>query len=251
MSKSNLFLLVIVSFLSSSIVSEAFGEKLCLKTTVDKKTLKAKHQSALAEKCPSGYVAIADSDYFVGPKGDVGPTGATGAQGSAGTSGNTGPQGPAGLVLSLFDSTDVTIGPIINIGCQQFFSDNQRRPIERVSVLLTIGGRTFPICASLDEFVPTGDIAFASTGCTGQAYLFPYSVPAASSTIFSAGIVTAAGSQRILYRPDYVTGASSVTRRSYYNTDGQCTDATATESLFPAIQVSNLSTAYPAPLEAR
>ncbi len=240
-----------MSFSAASIVSEAFAEKLCLKTTVDKKTLKTKHQSALAEKCPSGYVAIADSDYFVGPKGDVGATGATGPQGNAGATGSPGPQGSAGVSLSLFDSNNGTVGPIINIGCQQFFSDNQRRPFERVSVLLTNGGRTFPICASFDEFVPTADIAFASTGCSGQAYLFPSSVPATDSTLFSAGIVTAAGSQRILYRPDYVTGSASVTRRSYYNTDGLCVDATATETLFPAIQVSILSTTYPAPLEAR
>jgi hypothetical protein len=143
------------------------------------------------------------------------------------------------------------VGPVASLGCQQFFSDNQRKPIERVSVLITVDGLRYPVCASMDEFVANADVAFASTGCTGQAYLFPYSVPSGASTLFSAGLVTAAGTQRILYRPDYVTGSLSVTRRSHYNSDGVCTDSTQTETLFPAIQVSNLSAAYPAPLEVR
>ena len=229
----------------------AVADKLCLKTTVDKKTLKAKHQSALAANCPSGYAAIADSVYFVGPKGESGPVGTTGAQGSSGATGSIGPQGPAGETLSLYDSSNVKVGPVMNIGCQQFFSDNQRKPIERVSVLLTLGGLTFPVCASLDEFVATTDIAFASTGCTGQAYLFPYSVPSTGSTLFTAGVVTASGSQRILYRPDYVSGTSSVARRSSYNSDGVCSDSTATENLYPAILVSNLTTTHSTPLEVR
>lgn len=231
----------------------ANADKLCLKTTVNKKTLKATTVSALAAKCPSGYTAIADTDFFVGPEGDVGPQGAVGPQGSVGpqgVQGATGPQGAAGAGVSLYDSSDGLVGPVGSVGCQ-FYAEPDRKPMERVSVLLTIDNRTYSVCASLDEFIATTDVAFASTGCTGQAYLFPYSVPSTTSTLFTAGRVTAAGSQRILYRPDYVTGASTITRRSHYNSDGLCTDSTATETLFPAIQVSNLSTAYPAPLEVR
>ena len=48
-----------------------------------------------------------------------------------------------------------------------------------------------------------------------------------------------------------MTGVSSVTRRSFYNSEGVCTDTTSTDNLFPAIEVANLTTAYPAPLDVR
>ena len=251
MKKSSFLSALLVALFACFSALTAVADKLCLKTTVDKKTLKAKHQSALAANCPPGYAAIADSGYFVGPKGETGLVGPTGAQGGAGVTGSSGPQGAVGEVRSLYDSSNVKVGPVINIGCQQFFSDNQRKPIERVSVLVTIGGLTFPACASLDEFVGTSDVAFANTGCTGQAYLFLYSVPSTGSTLFTAGVVTGSGSHRIVYRPDYVTGASSVTRRSVYNSEGVCSDSTATETLFPAILVANLTSTYSAPLEVR
>jgi hypothetical protein len=264
-------------------VSAAKAEKLCLKTSVNKKTFKTTTISAIAATCPPGYTAIANTDYFVGPEGKtgpqgddgpqgavgpqgtqgavgpqgpqgaVGPQGVQGSQGPAGAkgdTGDTGPQGPAGVGVSLYDSSDALVGPVASAGCP-FFSVGESKPMERVSVLLTVAGRTYSVCASLDEFIANADVAFASTGCTGQAYLFPLSFPSTASTLFAPGRVTAAGSQRILYRPDYTTGSSSVTWRSSYNSEGLCTDNTSTDVLFPAIQVSNLSTAYPAPLEVR
>jgi hypothetical protein len=233
------------------------AEKLCIKTSVNRKSLRTTTVSAMASICPAGYTAIADTNFFSGPKGEAGIHGAAGAQGpqgpagAKGDTGNTGPQGPAGAVTSLYDSSDALVGPVANLGCPQFFSDNQRRPIERVSVLITVDGLRYPVCASMDEFVANAEVAFASAGCTGQAYLWPHDVPASATTLISAGLVTASGSQRILYRPDYAAGSLSATRRSFYNVDGQCTDVTQTETLFPAIQVSNLSAAYPAPLEVR
>jgi len=248
------------------------AEKLCIRTSVNRKSLRATTVSAIASICPAGYTAIADTNFFSGPKGEAGihgsagvqgpqgiqgpsgPKGDAGPQGPAGAkgdTGNTGPQGPAGAVTSLYDSDEALVGPVANLGCPQFVSDNQRRPIERVSVLITVDGLRYPVCASMDEFVANAEIAFASAGCTGQAYLWPHDVPTSATTLFSAGLVTASGSQRILYRPDYAAGSLSVTRRSFYNVDGQCTDVTQAETLFPAIRVSNLSEAYPAPLAVR
>jgi hypothetical protein len=263
--KNRRLLILTAGVITSLSITTAHADKLCLKTSFNRKTFKTTTVSALAAKCPSGYTAIADTDYFVGPEGEVGPQGAVGPQGSVGPqgpqgiqgatgakgdTGDTGPQGPAGSGVSLYNSSDALIGPVASVGCP-FFSVTESIPMERVSVLLTIAGRTYSVCASLDEFIANGEVAFSSTGCTGQAYLFPLSFPSTDSTIFAAGRVTAAGSQRILYRPDYATGASSVTRRSYYNSEGLCVDTTSTEVLFPAIQVSNLSTAYPAPLSVR
>lgn len=252
---------VLTAFVAFMIVAlysaPASAEKLCIKTSVNRKSLKATTVSAIASTCPAGYTAIADTNFFSGPKGEAGIHGATGAQGPqgiqgpAGPKGDTGPQGPAGATTSLYDSSGTLVGPVASLGCQQFFSDNQRKPIERVSVLITVDGLRYPVCASMDEFVANAEVAFASAGCTGQAYLWPHDVPASATTLFSAGLVTASGSQRILYRPDYAAGSLSVTRRSFYNVDGQCTDVTQTETLFPATQVSNLSAAYPAPLEVR
>jgi hypothetical protein len=256
----------------ASYSTPANAEKLCIKTSVNRKSLRATTVSAIASICPAGYTAIADTNFFTGPKGESGVHGAAGAQGpqgiqgpvgakgdigpqgpagAKGDTGSTGPQGPAGVVTSLYDSSNSLVGSVANLGCQQFFSDNQRKPIERVSVLLTIGDLSYPVCASADEFVATADIAFASAGCTGQAYLFPYDVPPTAATLLAAGRVIAAGGQRLLFRPDYSSGSVTATRRSYYNTEGNCIDTTSTETLYLAIQVSNLTVTYPAPLEVR
>jgi len=219
-----------------SALQTASADKLCLKTTVDKKSLKTKHRSIVTSSCPAGYTELADSGTFTGP---------------AGTQGSAGATGPAGAVLKLYDSADTEISPVINVGCQQFFSDNQRKPFEWVTVLLTLENRTYPLCASTEEFVATTDVAFASPSCTGQAFLFPYAVPSSASGLFDAAHVTAAGSDRILYRPDYAAGQQLVTRHSSRNSEGTCSDSTATEMLYPAVQVLDLGGAYVGPFEVR
>jgi hypothetical protein len=53
----------------------ANADKLCLKTTVNKKTFKATTQSVVGAACPSGYTAIADTKSFAGPAGPQGERG--------------------------------------------------------------------------------------------------------------------------------------------------------------------------------
>jgi hypothetical protein len=193
-------------FLSGVIffASTARTEKLCLKTTVAKGSLKVSTTGALAAKCPRGYVAIADTKFFAGPQGEIGPQGPSGekgdtgdagpqgAAGSKGDTGQTGPQGPAGAVISLYDSNDLLVGPVANVGCQfRVGSQVPKDPFNNSTVLATAGGMIFPLCATAAGFVVTGDLAFASPGCTGQAYLFPYYLPDSAGTLFAGGMVVA------------------------------------------------------------
>lgn len=53
------------------IAAEAKADKLCLKTTVNKRTFKVTTQSMVASTCPTGYTAVADTSSFRGPAGIV------------------------------------------------------------------------------------------------------------------------------------------------------------------------------------
>jgi hypothetical protein len=76
--------LIILSVLMAlSVGSTAVADKLCLQTTVNKKTFKVTNKSVVAATCPKGYTALADTSTFQGPAGSQGPSGS---------------QGPAGIV---------------------------------------------------------------------------------------------------------------------------------------------------------
>ena len=64
---------VLAAFVSFMIVASysapASAEKLCIKTSVNRKSLRATTVSAIASICPAGYTAIADINFFSGPKG--------------------------------------------------------------------------------------------------------------------------------------------------------------------------------------
>jgi hypothetical protein len=298
---------IIISLASST----ATAEKLCLRTSVNKKTFKTTTLSTLSAKCPVGYTEIADTDRFTGPSGGIGLTGATGAQGltgatglqgptgvtgslgptgttgSQGATGTTGPQGttgptgsqgsagatgsqgatgvqgPAGSGLLLYDDNDVAIGPVLSAGCDEVASGDQGLYFDRISTLLTNAGSNYPVCASRTEFIPNGRVWFASADCTGQAYIDSEVVPSSTASLFSAGHVVAVGGQRVLYRPDYVTGSMVVSVQSSREPTGNsiicpggvgsCCDRSGlgTLTVFPAIQVSILSSDYPSPLQVR
>ena len=52
-----------------ALAQSATADKLCLQSTVNKKTLKVTNKSVVAAKCPKGYTAIADTSSFQGPAG--------------------------------------------------------------------------------------------------------------------------------------------------------------------------------------
>jgi hypothetical protein len=86
----------------------ANADKLCLKTTVNKKTLKVTNQSVVAAKCPTGYTVIGDTTSFVGPAGLTGSTGSAGA---------TGPKGDRGeSTIDILDSGQTISGSIVATG---------------------------------------------------------------------------------------------------------------------------------------
>ena len=67
-----------------ALAQTAVADKLCLQSTVNKKTFKVTNKSVVAAKCPKGYTELADTSAFQGPSGAQGPAGATGPQGSSG-----------------------------------------------------------------------------------------------------------------------------------------------------------------------
>lgn len=203
----------------------------------------------------SGVTGTQGIQGLTGVTGPTGSTGAQGVQGVTGATGPTGPHGPAGSGILLYDNNDVALGPVLNFGC----ASDLGSVFDRVSTLLTISGQTYPVCASRDGFIPNVSLAFASGDCTGQVYLFD-DFPSSGSTLFSVGKVAALGSQRTLYRPDYATGLTLITIQSlivhsstiFCPTAGACCSGSlGAQNVFPAIEVSILTSAYPAPLKVQ
>lgn len=69
---------LLVGCLILSVSSTAIADKLCLQTTVNKKTFKVTNRTVVAATCPKGYTAIADTSSFQGPAGAQGAAGARG-----------------------------------------------------------------------------------------------------------------------------------------------------------------------------
>lgn len=69
--------LKIVTFVlaTTALVQTAAADKLCLQTTVNKKTFKATNKSVVAATCPKGYTELADTSSFQGATGARGPAG--------------------------------------------------------------------------------------------------------------------------------------------------------------------------------
>lgn len=61
-----------------ALAQTATADKLCLQSTVNKKTFKVTNKSVVAAKCPKGYTELADTSSFQGPAGATGPAGARG-----------------------------------------------------------------------------------------------------------------------------------------------------------------------------
>jgi hypothetical protein len=57
------------------VTSTAFADKLCLQTTVNRKTFKTTNKSVVAATCPRGFTELADTSSFQGPAGATGASG--------------------------------------------------------------------------------------------------------------------------------------------------------------------------------
>ena len=70
--RTKIYTALVVSVIVAGSSVSANAEKLCIKTSVNKNTLKATTVSAIASTCPAGYTAIADTAFLTGPKGETG-----------------------------------------------------------------------------------------------------------------------------------------------------------------------------------
>ncbi len=96
---SSLKVVAYVVFASLLLISsgDAYGDKVCISVTVNKK-LKTSIRTQVAATCPKGFNELVDTATLAGPAGPAGPAGATGSQGPAGAQGPVGSRG-----LSAFD----------------------------------------------------------------------------------------------------------------------------------------------------
>jgi hypothetical protein len=260
-----LITLVAVLFAFNGYVADAHADLLCLKTTVNKKTLKASIDSLVAQQCPRGYTPIADTAVFAGQKGNAGvagPQGVTGPQGiqglqgekgpkgDKGDTGSMGPQGEPGPSVSVYDANDVRVGPLVGLGCAEFFS-NPGPAANQGTVLVTVDGETYPVCVASDRFQSGADAYFASTDCTGAAYIFDSRIPDYRDRLLPTGVVVNMGVRQFLYRPDYNLGQQPFTYRSIYRTDGVCMAQNGTTMPYRGIEVADLTAMFQAPFAAR
>jgi hypothetical protein len=58
-----------------ALIETAAADKLCLQTTVNKKTFKVTNKRVVAASCPRGYTELADTSSFQGPAGARGAAG--------------------------------------------------------------------------------------------------------------------------------------------------------------------------------
>ena len=242
----------IILFLSVFCLTSANAEKVCLKGNVRGKAKKVRLSTVVAESCPRGFTELLDSSSLQGPKGDTGATGATGNTGPKGDTGDTGPQGPRGEALSLYDSTGTLIGPIVDIGCRwtetsQISGDNR---FDRVTARLVVDGLPYLLCASQAGFLNILVVRYGGADCSGQAFIdASFGMPTTANTLLIPGAIGTTGGEQVLYATDYQSGAASYVRRSYSDGEEVCTNNEATETLFPAIEVLNLTNAFSAPFE--
>ena len=252
-------------------IGGAEADLLCLKTTVHKKTLKTSMTSIVAKQCPRGFTPIADTSVFnqekeiatitgpqgiEGPQGVAGPQGPQGVQGQKGDKGDkgdtgaVGPQGEAGTAVSVYDASDVRVGPLVGLGCAEFFS-NAGPASSQGTVLLSIDGRTYPVCVASDKFQSGADAYFASTDCTGAPYIFDSRIPDYHDRLLSTGVVINMGARQLLYRPDYDLDQQMFSYRSRYMSDGVCVTQSGTTMPYRGIEVADLTAMFQGPFAAR
>lgn len=130
------------------------------------KAIPAGPQGPAGAQGPAG---PAGSPGATGTQGPAGPQGVQGSAGVAGPKGSTGPQGTAGSAggLMLKDANGLTVGQYMNAGAGEFVLSK------------TAGGQLFYLQILASGFVPFVNaqpgsnslVEYASTNCTGAAYL--------------------------------------------------------------------------------
>lgn len=66
---------ILVGLMVVSLASSAMADKLCLQTTINKKTFKVTNKTVTAATCPKGYTQLADTSSFTGATGPAGASG--------------------------------------------------------------------------------------------------------------------------------------------------------------------------------
>jgi hypothetical protein len=260
-----------IAFAFVGYIECAHADLLCLKTTVNKKTLKASIDSVVAKQCPRGFTPVADTSVFSGEKGTTGVAGAQGIagpqgmpgpqgqkgdngdkgdKGEKGDTGSMGPQGETGPSVSVYDASDVRVGPLVGLGCAEFFS-NAGPAFYQGTVLVTVDGRTYPLCISSDKFQTGANAYFASTNCTGAPYIYDSRIPDNRDRLLPSGVVVNMGARQLLYRPDYEQGQQAFTYRSVYLDDGVCVAQSGTTMPYRGIEVADLTAMFAGPFAAR
>lgn len=251
--KSSLALTLALSLLASASSVEA--EVLCANQLGGLRLRPAvcrKHERAvsLGVQGPQGPQGIAGPQGPAGPqgeKGDSGPAGPQGVAGPAGPIGATGPQGIPGLkgdtgqgALSLYDSTERRIGPVLSISSTQ------------VQTLVDVNGQQFLVNASVAGFKEQAIIHFPSTDCSGTGY----STEVEPSQQFFRNASFVIGPNRTLFEVDEsaLSNPFNNTRSVFDARDGVCRllgSATGTTPMYPLVPLVDLATFGTPPFSVR
>ncbi|MCB0331774.1 MAG: collagen-like protein [Bdellovibrionales bacterium] len=280
--------LILITFCLFGLMAPSIGnaDSLCIK-----KKVKARSNGQINlfksvirtnGPCPKGFVDLVATDEFVGaqglsgpvgpqgpkgnvgpqgPTGETGPQGAQGSQGIQGVKGDTGdkgpqgdigpigpqgPVGPKGSGRALHDFSGALIGDVLSNDCQDL-----NPPFNSLKILVEVSGDFHLVCAKHDNFDSPLEVYYESTDCTGQAYVSLGSFPASADSLISPSAVGHIGSDKVIFRPDYQTGAENFVRRSHRtSTTGNCDPySDFNDTGYRAIEVLNLTTTYQTPFE--
>jgi hypothetical protein len=156
------------SALAADVVCADKSGKLTLRATVCKKGERVITFNGTGPQGPQGVAGPIGPQGMQGPVGPQGPQGPQGLQGLAGQIGLTGPKGdtgPQGIPgvggASVFDATGKRIGSLLQVTNS-----------DTLDMLVTINLQTYVFTATHLGFASFDSLLFASSDCSGPAYVF-------------------------------------------------------------------------------
>ncbi len=221
---------ILFALVTMAVASTAVADKVCLQTTVNKKTFKVTNKGVIAAQCPKGYTELVDTSTLQGPAGARGPAGAqgpagapgrNGAKGDTGNAGSTGPKGDKGdRGPSAFDTipTGTTVRGVIggipfqdsggspeDSWVMQSLPAPASQPIGKADIIIARTATVTAACPTLTTCFHENELTKDSSVCTGTADLptapagkvciYPYRFDRMAKVLGSNGVVRGFDSQ--------------------------------------------------------
>jgi hypothetical protein len=175
---------------------------------------------AIRVRCLSGERQVTNINDLRGPQGEAGPAGQDGQPGAPGP---RGPQGEPGRTLSLYDSTNLLVGQVADVGCSGLNLSGRTTLFDATTVILEEQGQRYALCFSSAGIVTSSEIFFESEDCSGQAYLDGALLPLTNSPLYAPSPVGMQNGVPVLYTYDVSLPPQTRFVRAYRQTEiGDC-----------------------------